>query len=162
MQGRIQPRGMGKRQFPGGGALKIMPEDRPRCLPAETPLVQLLRLHIGEVQARSNGIFRKAGIMFQPADALLRHCKQKFAVPHDARRGIMHLRVVNPQCDHALLCSLLRTNTSESTSSKVSQGDEWLFLKSRSTKRTGPYSGEVHPPGKTHASWKAIIPFAET
>src|SRR5258708_3811088 len=72
----------------------------------------------------------------------------------------MHLRIINPQRDHAWLQSLLRTNTSESTSSSIVHEDDGLFRKARSTKRTGPYSGEVHPLGKTRASWKAIIPLS--
>src|SRR5260370_29728079 len=62
--------------------------------------------------------------------------------------------------DHVLPRSLLRTNTSESTSSRISQEDEELPRKTRFTKRTGPYSGKVHPPGKRRASWKAMIPFS--
>src|SRR3981189_1524029 len=64
--------------------------------------------------------------------------------------------------DHVLPRSLLRTNTSESTSSKISQEEEGLFRKARSTKRTGPYPGEVHPPGKRRASWKTMIPSSIT
>jgi len=101
VQRRIHPVEIGKRHFPRGVALQIVPEDRPGRLPAEAHFVQLLRSHIGEVEARSNGIFGETSIVLQPADALFRHRKQKFAVARDARRRIMHLRIINPQCQHS-------------------------------------------------------------
>jgi len=96
VQRRIHPVEIGKRHFPRGVALQIVPEDRPSRLPAETHFVQLLRSHMGEVEARSNGVFSEAGIVLQPADALFRHREQQFAVARDARRRVMHLRIVNP------------------------------------------------------------------
>jgi len=76
MQRRVQPVQIRQRHFPSGVAFQIVPEDRPRRLPSETHFVQLLRLHFREVQTSSNGIFRKAGVVLQPAEALLGHGKQ--------------------------------------------------------------------------------------
>src|SRR5260370_4677373 len=100
-QRRIQPVEIRQGHFPRGIALQIVPEYRPRRLPAKTHFVQLLRSQLREVQTRSNGVFRKAGIVLQPADALFRHGKQHLSVSRDARRRIMHLRIVNPQRQHS-------------------------------------------------------------
>ncbi len=80
-----------------------MPVQRPGRLPAEAHFIHLLRVHLREIQARSNGVLRKPRVMFHPAEALFGHGKQQLAVAHDARRGIMHLRIINPQCQHRLL-----------------------------------------------------------
>jgi len=37
--------------------------------------------------------------MFRPADPLFRHGKQQLAIRHDARRRIMHLRIINSQSE---------------------------------------------------------------
>jgi hypothetical protein len=91
VQRRIQSIEIRQRHFPRGIALQIVPEDRPRGLPAEAHFVQLLRSHIREVQTRANRVFWKTGIVLQPADALFRHGEQQLAVAHDARRRVMHL-----------------------------------------------------------------------
>src|SRR5260370_5437960 len=101
VQRGIQSVQVRQRHFPGGVTFQIVPEDGPRRLPTETHLVQLLRSHFREVQAHSTGVFSKAGIVLQAADALLCHGKQQVAVAHNARRRIMHLRIVNPKCQHS-------------------------------------------------------------
>ena len=101
VQRRIQPIQIAQRHFPRGVAFQIVAVHRPRCLPAETHFVQLFCPDIREVQACSNGIFRESGVMLQPADALFRHREQQFAVAHNARRRIMHLRIINPQRQHS-------------------------------------------------------------
>src|SRR5437764_11254061 len=67
----------------------------------------MLHLDVGKIQACSNRVLRESRIMFRAADAFFRHRKNKLAVAHQARRRIMHLRIVNPQCDHAIPESLL-------------------------------------------------------
>src|ERR1700730_11686358 len=74
----------------------------------------------------------------------------------------MHLGIVNPDGNHALSYSLLRTKTKESTSSRIVHADEGLFLNARSTNRTGQYDSYVHPSENKRASWKATIPFPTT
>ncbi len=100
VQRRIQAVEVRQRHFPCGVALQIVPVHGPRRLPPETHFVYLLRSYFREVQTRSNGVPGKPGIVLQPADALFRHRKQQFAVAHDARRRIMHLRIANSQGQH--------------------------------------------------------------
>ena len=80
VQRRIQPVQIRQWHFPGGVALQIMPVHGPGRLPAETYFVQVLGAHAREIQARLNGILRKASVMLDPADALFRHSKQQLAV----------------------------------------------------------------------------------
>ena len=162
MQRRIQPAEIRQRHLSGGIAFQIVAIDWSSRLPAEAHFVQLFSANTREIQARLNRFLRKARVMLHSADALFRHRKKELAIAGDAGRRIMHLRIVNPQRDHALPRSFLRTNTSESTSSMIAHGDEFSPRKARSTKRTGPYPGEVHPPWKRRASWNAMIPFSIT
>src|SRR6266513_4472279 len=74
----------------------------------------------------------------------------------------MHLGIINPDRNHALLYSLLRTKTKESISSRIIHDDEGSFLNARSTNRTGPYDSDVHPSENKRASWKATTPFSAT
>ena len=64
--------------------------------------VELIGPHTRKIEAGANGVVRKAGIVFDPADALLGHGKKQLAVPRDARGRIVHLRVVEAECDHAI------------------------------------------------------------
>ena len=95
VQRRIQAIQVGQRHFPCGVTLQIVPEDRPRRLPPKTHFVQLFRSRVCEIETCSNGILGEAGIVLQPADALFRHSEQELAVAHDARRRVMHLRIIN-------------------------------------------------------------------
>ncbi len=56
--------------------------------------------HPGKIEACANGVVRKAGVVLDPADALLGHGKKEFAIPSDARGGIMHLRIVKSEGNH--------------------------------------------------------------
>ena len=63
-----------------------------------------------KIQACANRMVRKAGIVLDPADALLGHGKQQFAVAGNARRGIVHLRIVESDCDHRGVRVIFRLN----------------------------------------------------
>ncbi len=68
--------------------------------PARADCVELIGPHISKMEASANGVVRKAGIVFDPADAFLRHSKKEFTVPGDARRGIMHLGIIKSEGNH--------------------------------------------------------------
>jgi hypothetical protein len=42
----------------------------------------------------------KTGIVFDPADALLRHGIKKFTITGDACGGVMHLRIIKSEGNH--------------------------------------------------------------
>src|SRR5690348_13754412 len=87
--------------FSGRVTFQIVAKRRPGNLPAEAHFVELLRLDACEIQARSNRILRESRVVLGPADAFFRHCEHDFAVAHQACCRIMHLRIINPQRDHA-------------------------------------------------------------
>jgi hypothetical protein len=44
--------------------------------------------------------------VFDPADSLLGHGKQQLSIAHDTSGGVMHFRVVNPECNHSAIVTL--------------------------------------------------------
>src|SRR4029077_18481685 len=79
---------------------QVVPVNGSGCLPAETYFVQSLRSGIRKLQASVNRQFREACVVLHPADPLFRYGEEQLSIAHDARRRIMHLRIVDPQCDH--------------------------------------------------------------
>ena len=45
-------------------------------------------------------ILQKSGVVLEPGDAFFRNREQEFAVANDARGRVVHLRIVDPQCQH--------------------------------------------------------------
>src|SRR3984957_2697209 len=68
--------------------------------PARADCVELIGPHAGKIEAGANGVVRKAGVVLDPADALLRDGKKEFAVPGDTRGGVMHLRIIKSDGNH--------------------------------------------------------------
>src|SRR5216684_4392504 len=77
-----------------GKTFQVAPYHSVRGRPARADYVELIGPHARKIEAGANGVVRKAGIVFDPADALLGHGKEKFAIPGDARGRIMHLRII--------------------------------------------------------------------
>src|SRR5579872_1588798 len=63
--------------------------------------VELVGTYLCKIETGTDGESRETSIMLDPADALLGHGKQQFAVTHDACGRIVHLRIVESKCDHA-------------------------------------------------------------
>src|SRR5260221_12553622 len=70
-------------------------------LPPDTHVVHLRGGDFPEVQASLDGEGGKARVVLHSADALLGDREEQFAVPHQARGRIVHLRIVEAKGDHA-------------------------------------------------------------
>ena len=53
-----------------------------------------------EIQTGLNRQLRKSRIMLYAADALFRHREQQLSIARNTRRRVMHLRIINAQCQH--------------------------------------------------------------
>ena len=92
--------------------------------------------------------------MLHPADAFFRHGKHKLPVAHQARRRIMHLRIVNPQCDHAVFeCPLYCV-----VGLRVSPNDK----KRMSLFDNRPLRGPTAPKNPVHKLNRSVVPCRPT
>src|SRR5262249_61410803 len=69
-------------------------------LPSEADLVHLGSWNFCEVEAGLNRELREARVVLRARQTFLRNCEKQLAVPHDARGGIVHLRIVDSESDH--------------------------------------------------------------
>src|SRR6202158_2746898 len=95
----VQPRGIqhiqiSDRILAAQKTLQIRGKDAARSGPALANEIELVRAHLRKIQAGAEGEALKTGIVLDPADALLGHGKKQLAIPRDACRGIVHLRIV--------------------------------------------------------------------
>jgi len=103
----------------GGVEFQIVAIFRARCLPAKAHFVNLVRTDAREFEARLDCVQGEARIVFLPADALFRDRELEFAIAHETSGGIMQLRIVEAESDHA-------ESASSATKSRANlTRDEW-------------------------------------
>jgi hypothetical protein len=101
---RVKPRGIqriqiGERILAAQKALQIGGKDSARSGPALANEIEFVRRTFAKSRQARMAV-RKAGIVLDPADALLGHGKEQLAITRDAGRRIVHLRIIKPQGDH--------------------------------------------------------------
>ena len=99
---RIQKIQIGDGLLAQSVAAQIMQVTNTRRRPPKANFIQLRRRNACEIEARAYGLDREARIVFHAAQSLFGNREKEFAVAHDARRGIVHLRVVDAQADHGV------------------------------------------------------------
>jgi hypothetical protein len=81
-------------QAPGSQAFQVVTEPSRGFRPAKADFVELLHTNMRKIQAGLNCQPWKTGIVFESADALLRHREKQFAVTDNTSRRIVHPRIV--------------------------------------------------------------------
>ena len=81
-------------------APQIVQETRSWRRPSLADEIDFLGADAGEIEASPNRQGRETRIVLHAAQTLFRHRKQNFAVAHDARGRIVHLRIVDSESKH--------------------------------------------------------------
>jgi len=104
--------------------------NRARRLPTKTNFIDLPGSDFREVETGLNGESGETGIMLEARDALFRHGEKQFAVAHNACGGIVHLRVVNSDCQHEFrgICKLNIKLASTRTRTAAIQDVEFIKI----------------------------------
>ena len=84
----------------GRVTIQIVEKCNARTRPALANEIHLFGSHPGEIEASANRERREARIVFYAAQALFGHREKHFAIAGDARRGIVHLRIIDPEGNH--------------------------------------------------------------
>jgi hypothetical protein len=74
---------------------EIMEVSRARRRPPEADVIQFVRANACKIQARPDREDRKTRIVLDATEALLSDGKQQRSIADNARRGIVHLRVID-------------------------------------------------------------------
>src|SRR5439155_2186828 len=98
--------------------LDVGNEDGVRLRPAQRNVVYFLRLQIRCIQAGFDRQMREPRIVLHAAQAFLGDREQQLAVADDARRGVVHLRIVNSKANHDLNPALRKLSSVVSTLSR--------------------------------------------
>ena len=90
--------------------------------PTRANIIHIVRSHAGKIQTSLDTEKRKTCIMFSSTEAFFRNRKNHFAIACNARRRVVHMRVINPQADQLALRGasvLKRTSRSPGDASQV-------------------------------------------
>src|SRR5579863_1824036 len=80
--------------------IQIMEKSSARTRPSLAQEIHLLCAHSGKIEARAYRKLRESSVVLDAAEALLSDREKHFAVARDARRRIVHLRIINSQRNH--------------------------------------------------------------
>ena len=81
-------------------AFQIVTEKSAPLLPAKADKIEIGGVYTGEVETRPDRADRKAGVVLGAAQSFFGDGEERLAIAHDARRGVVHLRVVDPKRNH--------------------------------------------------------------
>src|SRR5215813_43805 len=100
---RVEHIQVGHRPAAGGVELQIMAKYGAGRLPAEAYFVDLGRPDLGEIEAGLYGQLRKTGVVLQARDSFFGNREKQLCVAHNTCGRVMHLRIVDPQCQHSVV-----------------------------------------------------------
>src|SRR6516164_5769727 len=87
----------------GGVELQIVTKHGACRLPAEAYFVDLGGADLGEIEAGLDRQLGKTGVVFQARDSFFGHREKQLSVAHNTCGRVMHLRIVDPQCQHSVV-----------------------------------------------------------
>ena len=91
-----------------GIQFQVVTKRRARSLPADAHFVDLVGSNLGEIKAGLDRKAGKAGVVLYATDAFFGNREKQFAIAHQAGGGIVHLRIVETECDHYGVCPCCR------------------------------------------------------
>ena len=96
-------------------ATQIVQKSGARTRPALADVIEFVGAHAGKIEAGANREGGKARVVLHAAEALFGDGEKHFAVARDARRGIVHLRIVDSDRNHIAKAPRVREELAHET-----------------------------------------------